>query len=73
MTSIKIHNVTRREHAQPLIDKLQGETYMNLEVLVCPVGGSFDVLVQTRRPNTTEAELTEMVMGCLAFEICAAA
>jgi len=64
--NITIFNVGRREQAQPLIDKLQGETYMNLDVGCAPVGGSFDVIVTTTRPDTTEAELTGMVLHVLA-------
>lgn len=66
---IKIDNVLRREAAAPLENLLNGKTYMNLEVHVCPVGGSFDVNVQTLRPETSEEELREMVLGFLASAV----
>lgn len=68
--SIKITNVTYRERAQPLIDALQDQTYMKLQVQLCPIGGSFDVNVTTMRPDTTEKELTEMVLMVLSNEVC---
>lgn len=71
--TITIHNVTRREDAQPLVDALQGESYMNLDVGVCPVGGSFDVTVSTSRPDTSEQDLNGMVMSLLAYKVCEAA
>lgn len=68
--SIKINNVAYRERAQPLIDALEGQTYMKLRVELCPVGGSFDVNVTTRRADTSEKELTEMVLMVLSSEVC---
>jgi hypothetical protein len=64
--SIKVHNVTSREAAEPLVRLLEGKTFMNLEVGLAPAGGSFDVWVTTRRPDTTEEELREMVMSVMA-------
>lgn len=72
MANIKIHNVLQEREAQPLKSVLQGQSYMNLDVQLCPVGGSFDVKVETLNPGVSEAELTEMVLGILAHEICRA-
>lgn len=72
MANIKIHNVPSTVEAAPLIAALQGQSFMNLDVQLCPIGGSFDVHVETLDPNVEEAELTEMVLGILAHEICRA-
>lgn len=69
MPQIKIHNVIDPKSADPLRDALHGQTYMRLEVLVCPVGGSWDVLVQTRDAEVTEADLTEMVLGVMSHAL----
>lgn len=66
---IKVTNVPREQDAASLVRALEGKTYLNLSVLVCPVGGSFDVRVQTLRPETSKEELTEMVFGVLASEV----
>lgn len=65
----KLDNVSRREDATPLETLLNGKTYLNLEVLVCPVGGSFDVLAQTLRPETSEEELRETVLSFLTSAV----
>jgi hypothetical protein len=71
MPSIKIHNVIKETDAAPLVATLQNQSYMNLDVGLCPALGSLDVYVQTLGDHT-EAELTEMVMGILAHQICRA-
>lgn len=65
---IKIDNVPRPEDAAPLETLLNGQTYLDLEVLVCPVGGSCDVLVQSRRKISNE-ELQNTVLNFLASSI----
>lgn len=65
-TSIKLTNVQVASTADPLIEALEGTTYMDLHVSVCPVGGSFDVLVGTLRKNVSEAKLTDMVLMVMA-------
>ncbi len=40
---------------------------MKLQVKFAPVGGSCNVLVETDYPETTEADLTEMVLRQLCF------
>jgi hypothetical protein len=69
IVSIKIHNVIRAEEAEPLM-YLKGQSYLNLNVELCPVGGSFDVNVTTLHPKATKAELTAMVLGILAHDRC---
>lgn len=72
MPSIKIHNVINETEAAPLVATLQNQSYMNLDVQLCPAMGSLDVYVQTLLPKTSKAQLTEMVMGILAHQICRA-
>jgi hypothetical protein len=69
VTLIKLTRVIRPESAEAIKATLHGRTYMNLEVLVCPDGGEFQVSVQTRREDTSEAELTEMVLGVMCDSI----
>ena len=48
MTQIKLTNVCHAD--SPTVDRLKrilGRTYMNFRILICPVGGSFDVLAET--------------------------
>ena len=68
--SITICKILNPERAQPLIAALQGQTYMNLRVEVCPFQGSYNVNVSTLRPGTTEQELTEIVLLVLSNEVC---
>jgi hypothetical protein len=67
--SINLTRVIREESAAGIKAVLHGRTYMNLEVLVCPAGGEFQVSVQTLRPDTTKEELTEMVLGVMCDSI----
>lgn len=65
-TSILLTSLPTKDAAAPLIAALNGQSYMNLIVEVCPCEGSFHVNVGTNRPKTTKAKLTEMVLGVLA-------
>ena len=50
ITCIKIDNVMNKETATKKIKKLQKVTegnYHNFEYLVCPIGGSFDIMLQS--------------------------
>lgn len=65
MAIIRIGNVHDRNDRRVLRAKevLDGKTYMNLRVLVCPAGGSFDVCVEAL--DQEEESLQIMVMGLL--------
>lgn len=69
MTSINLTNVARPEHADPLVHLLTGASYMELQVHVYPVGGSFNVDVSTLRPKTSKGELLEMVKNLLCDHV----
>lgn len=70
--NITIIDVPYRERAQPLIDALEGQSYLKLHVEVQPRAGVqlFDVLVTTPRPNTSKDELTSAVLQVLSAEVC---
>jgi len=63
--SMVLTNVTNKEAAQPLVELLQGKTYMNLGVAVCPVRGSYDVVINTfeEEPSDHAAEELEDLSG----------
>jgi len=63
---IRLTNVTSRAASLPFVDNLQGRTMMSFIVEVCPVGGSFDVVVTTRRPETSEEELMDALLSVLS-------
>lgn len=61
ITMIKLSNVLSRGTAEMKIEKLKAATqfnYHNLEYLVCPVGGSFDIMVQSEYEFTYESGRT---------------
>ena len=71
ITMIKIANVFSRETGERKIAKLAEATknnYHNLEFMLCPMGGSFDVMVQAEyefqyesgRPMTQEDAENEL-------------
>ena len=66
---IILTNVIHPEAAAPLVGYLEGRSYMNLRVGLAPAGGSFDVVVETDRPDTSEEELREMVLELLAQKV----
>ena len=65
MASIKLTNVMHASDADPVREALQGKTYMNFNVTVCPVGGSCDVNLETLDDDVSEAELTDMALEVL--------
>lgn len=69
MTSITVSNVTSPESviARAIVAALQGQTFMNLQVNFAPIRGSFNVLVETDYPETTEEDLTQLVLRQLCF------
>lgn len=69
---INVYKVISAERAEPIVKAIEGKTFMNFYVNVCPYQGEFHVNVGTLRTDTTEKELTEMVLhllcGDLAFK-----
>jgi hypothetical protein len=66
MTSISIARVIKKENAQKFIDKIQNETYMKFNVLVCPAGGGFEVIVET--DYTDDQEEAQGMLNLVMFD-----
>lgn len=66
MTTVFITTVINRETAQPLVDALQGKTYLNFKVGLAPAGGMLAVTVSTDRKNTDMDELTGMLFNTMS-------
>lgn len=67
MTSISIMRCDS-VHGEKLKCLLQGKTYMNFDVHVCPAYGEFEVWIHTNS-DYTETELTQMVIAVLAWDL----
>lgn len=69
MTQVKLTNVISQD--SPAVYRLRrilhGKTYMNFRVLVCPIGGSFDVLAETDY-DAPEEEVKDFLIFILASE-----
>lgn len=67
MIQVKLTNVTKKD--SPTVDRLrlllEGKSYMKFRLLVCPVGGSFDVLAETDY-DTTKDEVKDFLLFLLA-------
>lgn len=58
--SMVLNNVINRKDAEPIVKMLQDKTYMDLDVAICPIGGSFDIVVSTSYEEPLESYLEEM-------------
>ena len=68
MTSISIARVTKKEQAQKFAEAINGQSYMNFQVLICPAGGEFEVIVETDYTDN-EAEAQGMLNYLMFSEI----
>jgi len=72
-TSIPLLRVTKREQGERVREQLEGASYMNLHVAVCPAGGEFQVVVETRyefeADDNAETMLLDMVATVLAGHV----
>ena len=64
MTTITVANVSKPEAAQKFVDAINGKTYMNFQVKFAPIGGSFNVLVETAYDAPRE-EIADMLTGLM--------
>jgi len=81
MAGFKLTNVITQAAADAISEALHGETYMDLQVLLCPAGGSWDVWVETEyfdkldeddeelSHETQTEELRDMVIEVMAQTI----
>ena len=67
ITTIDLGNMTR-EAGNKLAEKLNGQTYMNFEILVCPIGGSYAVMAQSFYDGTAD-EILGMFLFVMATEL----
>lgn len=72
-TTIPLLRVTKREQGDAVREKLEGASYMNLHVGVCPAGGEFQVIVETAHTfeadENAEVMLLDMVATLLAGHV----
>ena len=68
MTSISIARVTKKEQAKKFEEAINGQSYMDFKVLVCPAGGEFEVIVETAYTDD-EAEAQGMLNYLMFCEI----
>ena len=61
LTTINIGRMSKRE-GDRLAQRLNGKTYMNFEILVCPAGGECAVSAQTTYDDNMDA-----IMGMFIF------
>lgn len=57
-----------QERAQKLVAAIEGKSYMNFRVGICPAMGEFSVVVESDYEASDE-EITEMLMAIMAGEI----
>jgi len=67
ITTISLGNMPK-ELGQNLVEKLNGQTYMNFEILVCPIGGSYAVMAQSFYDGTVD-EILGMFLFVMATEL----
>jgi len=70
MTQVELTNVSSKD--SPVVDRLrnllEGNTYMGFRILVCPVGGSCDVLAETDYTDDVN-EVKDFLLDVLASRI----
>lgn len=69
VTEFTLYRTSSRAAGDALKQLLQGQSYMDLYVTICPYQGEFHVNVGTRRADTSEAELRGMVMMILCDSV----
>jgi len=68
MAQISIFRTGSREEAEAFKDKMQGKTYLDFNVLICPDHGEVEVWIQSIYADGVE-ELREMVMMVMAESV----
>ena len=61
MANIHIINEVNKERAEMFAEKIRGQSYMDFDVVVAPIGGSFAVTVNTDYTDDIE-DATGMLM-----------
>ena len=58
----------QNDQARKMVDTLQGKTYMNFDVSICPAGGEVTLSVSTEYKTDPDGVLG-MILYCLASEL----
>jgi hypothetical protein len=66
MTTIELGNIESLEQTNKIIEKLNGQTYMNFIVSYSVSAHNYPVSVSTENENVTEEELKDIVLFYLA-------
>jgi hypothetical protein len=69
MLIVELFTITSEREATKIKAALEGKSYYNFHVAVCPMGGSSMVNVETDYEGATELEVRDMVMYVLACEV----
>lgn len=69
MISVELFTITSEKEATKIKAALEGKSYYNFHVAVCPMGGSSMVNVETDDEDATEQGVKDMVMYVLACEV----
>ena len=63
---LRLHS---QEHIDRFIKLVEGQTFYNFHVEVCPIGGEFQIDVISNREKTSHRELQGALMSFLAFNL----
>lgn len=66
MVSIKVTTVTRKESAAKFVKAIQGQSYLNFDVQLCPIGGMLNVNVVTL--ETDDEQAAKGMLNLLMFD-----
>ena len=69
MTAINLGNIGSKEQAEKIQSKLQGQSWMNFQVIICSMQNNWPVTVETEDTTVTKKQLRKMVMFTLATEL----
>ena len=69
MTSINLGNIGCKTQAEKIKAKLQGQSWMNFEVIICSMQNNWPVTIATEDTSVTKKQLRRMVTFVLATEL----
>lgn len=69
MTSINLGNIGCKTQAEKIKAKLQGQSWMNFEVIIFSIQNKWPVTIATEDTSVTKKQLRRMVTFVLATEL----
>ena len=69
MTSINLGNIGSKTQAEKIKSKLQGQSWMNFEVIIFSMQNNWPVTIATEDTSVTKKQLRRMVTFVLATEL----